>query len=315
MATKQDDPADLVESGVGSREASGGEPDAAAGPAAPAVPGIKKKVWFWIAAITLAVWAFTLNTGSTVLLVIVSVLTVALIVVLVLAFRMIRKQRKLMTLMQGSTSSPEARRDALAKLAEGKDANAPVNVFARAQLLAADDPPAALKLLETVEFKSYPAAMQDDVALLATQLYLNLGNTAKARKSADSMNLDNPARKEVRALAAVSVAEAWARTGKPKEALALLETIEPPKLNADQIEVQMKIVRVFAKFAANQRAGARTELVSLADLDLNYLGRFVMPQFRVHPELQKLATQVMKQHPAARKMAPAQSQKRAKLGG
>jgi ferredoxin len=75
--------------------------------------------------------------------------------------------------------------------------------------------------------------MQDDVALLKTQLLLSFGRTADARKCADSMNLDNPARKEVRALAASIVAEAWARTGKSKDALALLDSIEVPKQNAE----------------------------------------------------------------------------------
>ena len=160
-------------------------------------------------------------------------------------------------LLQGATTSPEARRDALAKLSEGKDAGSPTNLFARAQLLASDDPKAALTLLEPLELKTFPPAMQDDVSLLKTQLYLGFGRTADARKVADSMNLDNPERKEIRALAASIVAEAWARTGKSKEALALLETIELPKKNAEQIAVQIRVARVFAKFAANQRGRRR----------------------------------------------------------
>ena len=67
---------------------------------------------------------------------------------------------------------------------------------------------------------------------------------------------------------------------------------------------------MFAKFAANQRGAARTELSALADEDLNHLGRFVAPQFRVHPELQKLARSVFEQHPSARKQGKVQVQKR-----
>ena len=115
------------------------------------------------------------------------------------------------------------------------------------------------------------------------------------------MNLDNPQRKEIRPLAATIVAEAWARTGKPKEALALLDTIELPKKDAEQIAMQARVARVFARFAANQRGPARAELVALADDDVNQLGRFVLPQFRVHPELQKLARSVFEQHPSARR--------------
>jgi hypothetical protein len=235
------------------------------------------------------------------------VLTALVLGVLVWALRMLRKQRGLVGMLQGAAESPEARREALAKLTAQKDANTPVNVFARAQLLAQDDPKAALKLLEPVGIKGYQAAMQDDVALLMTQLYLGLGRTADARKSADTMSLDNPDRKQIRPMAASLVAEAWARTGKPKEALALVETIELPKKDREQLELQLRVVRVFAKFAANQRTQARTELQQLADVDVNYLGRFIMPQFRVHPELQKLARAVAESHPAARKMAKSQA--------
>ena len=49
-------------------------------------------------------------------------------------------------------------------------------------------------------------------------------------------------------------------------------------------------------------------------IDVNYLGRFIMPQFRVHPELQKLARSVLESHPGARKMAKAQAGGQKKLG-
>jgi hypothetical protein len=124
------------------------------------------------------------------------------------------------------------------------------------------------------------------------------------------MNLDNPQRKEVRALAASIVAEAWARAGKPKEALALLETIELPKKDAEQIGLQIRVARIFGRFAANQRGPARSELAALADEDPNQLARFVLPQFRVHPELQKLARSVFEQHPSARRQIKSQTKRR-----
>ncbi|HEY0253713.1 MAG TPA: hypothetical protein VGC41_19415 [Kofleriaceae bacterium] len=276
-------------------------------PAAPAVGGIKKKTLITIAVVTLAVWAFAVQTGSTALMIVVAVLTALLIGVLVWALLMLRKQRGLVGILQGAASSPEARREALAKLDAQKDANSPINVFARAQLLAADDPKGALKLLEGVDNSKFHAAMQDDVQLLKAQLYLSSGQTQNARKAADTINLDNPERKEIRSMAAAIVSEAWARTGKPKEALALVETIELPKKDAEQIAVQIKVVKVFAKFAANQRGAARTELQQLAEQDVNNLGRFLMAQFRVHPELQKLARSVLEQHPQARAMAKQQA--------
>jgi type II secretory pathway pseudopilin PulG len=282
-------------------------PDA---PPPPAAGGISRKTWLWIGGVALAIWAFAINTGSTVVLVIAGVLTAVLAGVLLWALRTIRKHRSTVSLLQGAIASPEARREALAKLSGGKDANSPTNLFARAQLLAADDPQAALKLLGSVELRSYHPSMQDDVSLLQTQLYLRLGRTADARKTADVMNLDNPQRKEIRPLAATIVAEAWARTGKPKEALALLDTVALPKKDAEQIGVQARVARIFARFAANQRGPARAELAALADEDPNHLGRFVLPQFRVHPELQKLARSVFEQHPSARKHIKGQARRR-----
>lgn len=286
------------------------EPDQALAEAAPKAPqiGIPRKVLYWIGGITLAVWAFTINTGSTVLLIIVSVLTAVAAFLLWRAFRFVGKQRKMVSLLQGAGTSAEARRDALAKLNESKDAGSPTNIFARAQLMAADDPKAALQLLETLGLKDYPAQLQDDVALLETQLYLSFGRTQDARKTADSMNLDNPERKQIRAFAASIAAEAWARTGRSKDALALLDTVEIPKENAEQIAIQMRVARVFGKFASGQRERARVELVELADVDVNHLSRFLAPQFRVHPELQKLARRVLEAHPSARRQIKAQAQ-------
>jgi hypothetical protein len=301
-AKKKGEPA--LESTPTPDAASAAASDAAA-LAAPA-PGYDKKRLYWIAGIVVVMWAFAVSTGSTALLIVVGVLTLLVLGVLIWAYRLIRKQRGLVSTLQGAQQSPEARRAALAQLAEGKDANAPTTVFARAQLLAADDPKAALSLIEKVDMKSFQAAMQDDVALLKAQLYLSQGRTADARKSADFMNLDNPERAQVRSMAATIVAEAWARTGKPKEALALLETVKIPAKDEQQLGLQVRVARVFARFAANQRNQARTELVELADVDMNQLGRFILPQFRVHPELVKLARQVLEQHPSARKMKPAQ---------
>lgn len=268
----------------------------------PPQPAIPKKTYVYIALIFAALWAFAIYTGSLVVEIIVGVLTLIVAGLLIYALRMIKKQKALLGTLQGATQSPEARRDALAKLEEGKDANSPTNIFARAQLMAQDDPKAAIALLEKQELKTFPAAMQDDVAILKTQLYLGMGRTQDARKVAETINLENPSRKEIRSMAAVIVAEAFARTGKPKEALALVDSIEPPKKDAEQILVQARVVKVFAKFAMNQRPAARAELVSLADDDVNYLGRFLMPQFKVHPELQKLARQVLEANPASRKI-------------
>jgi hypothetical protein len=275
--------------------------------------GFSRKRILIILAITAAAWAFAISTGSLVVQIIVGVLTLALVAVLLLSFRMLRKQKRVVDLLQGSTASPEARKNALAKLEEGKDAGSPTSIFARAQLQAQDDPSAALRLLDTVELSKYPPMMQDDVSLLRVQLCLGLGRTQDARKSADLINLDNPSRAQMKAMATGIVAEAWARTGKSKDALALIEGIEYPKENREQVETQVRIARIFARFAANQRGAARNELNALANENPDYLGRFIMPQFKVHPELQKLARAVLQQHPSARQVVKGQA-KRGTIG-
>jgi hypothetical protein len=234
-------------------------------------------------------------------MIILGVLTALLAFVLLRAFLFIRKQKNVVGLLQGAATSPEKRKEALQQLEAAKDPNDPTNIFARAQLMAAEDPQGAVKLIEKTPLNKFPPAMQDDVSLLKCQLYLSMGRTADARKNADSINLDNPERKQARPLAGSIVAEAWARTGKPKEALTLLDSIEVPKKDGEQIAIQMQVARVFAKFAANQRKQAETELVALSDQDVNLLGRFLDPRFRVHPELQKLARRVLERNPAARR--------------
>ena len=100
--------------------------------------------------------------------------------------------------------------------------------------------------------------MQDDVSLLKTQLYLGLGphaGRAQGRRH-DQPRQPASAKRPARSPRSI-VAEAWARTGKPKEALALLDSIELPKKDAEQIAIQVPVARVFAKFAANQRQAAR----------------------------------------------------------
>jgi hypothetical protein len=281
-------------------------PEATAAPAG----GFKKKNLITIAVVTVLVWAFAIQTGSVVLMSIVGVLTVVLIGVLIWVFRLLRKQRNLTSLLQGAVTSPEARREAIAKLAEGKDAGDVVNVFARAQLIAADDPAAALKMLEAIDPKKVAAQMQDDVAILQSQLYLHFGRPRDARPLADRINVDNPQRKDARTMIVGIVAEAWGRTGKHDQALALLETVDIDREKNVQQKVALMSARVFARFAAGKRVTAREDLNALAAIDVNHLGRFVMPQFKVHPELQKLARTVVEKNPAARRMAKAQSPQR-----
>ena len=58
-----------------------------------------------------------------------------------------------------------------------------------------------------------PAAMQVDLSILRSQLYLHFGRPKDGRPLVDLVIVDSPHRKEMRNLMVAVVAEAWARTG------------------------------------------------------------------------------------------------------
>jgi hypothetical protein len=274
--------------------------------AAPQVPGLKKKNLIIIGLVAIAIWAFAIQTGSIILMSIVGVLTLAALALLIYILRMARKQKSLVGLLQGAALSPEKRREAIAALAADKDANQTTHIFARAQLVAVDDPAAALAMLEPIDLKKVQAQMQDDVAILKVQLYLHFGRTRDARPLADTINVDNPQRAAARNMMVAAIAEAWGRTGKHTEALALLDTIDLAAEPNVQLRAQLLSARAFARFAAGKRTSASQDLKAISDIDINMLGKFLMPQFRVHTELQKLARGIAEKHPTMRKMQPKQ---------
>jgi hypothetical protein len=267
--------------------------------------GLKTKTLAIIGAVTAGLWAWAIYTGSLVFMIIMGVLTLVLLVLLFFAWRMSRKQTGLAAMLQQAQQSPESRRAALAKLSEGKDKNDVTNVFIRAQLIAQDDPAAAMAMLEPLSLKQFPPQMQDDVALLKTQLYLNFGRPKDARPLVDQVNLESPQRAEQRPLMVSLVAQAWARTGKHNEAASLLESVDFNDKKNEQIRSELLVARVFARFAGGKRDQAKQDLQTLAQVDVNHLGRFLAPQLRVHPELQRLVRQVAESRPEVRKQARA----------
>ena len=230
---------------------------------------------------------------------------------LIWAYRFSQKQKGLMSMLEGAVTSPQARKDAISKLASDKDANDPMNIFARAQLEAADDPAQGLKTIESLDLKSFPAQIQDDVCLLRAQLHMSFGRYKEALPSADRVFIENPQRKEMRGTMAAIVGEVWSRTGKAAEAVKLLETVDFNK-EKEETRIQLLIARISARFATGQ--GVRRDLELLADINPNHLGRFILPRFKVHPDLQKMAREVAEKNPQIRKMAKSQ-QRSTRSGG
>jgi hypothetical protein len=251
-----------------------------------------------------AIWAFAIHTGNVVVISIAGVLTAAAIGIVLWALRMMSKQRKLKTLIDGATVSKEARAAAIEKLAQGKDGNEITNLIVRAQLLAQDDPAAALELLERRSLKDVPVQMQDDYALLRAQLYLQFGRAKDARPLVDTINFENfetGERRQARTLAAAVIADTWGRTSRAQDALTLLARVDLDAEPEPQVRIALLAARASAHFAAGKRKQARSDLQAISALDVDQLGRFLLPRFKVHPELQKLARQVAEENPAIRK--------------
>lgn len=304
MADKKDPPRPSKAPALASKKEPASKNPAAALDGVAGIPGLQWKNLGIIGGAVLLLWVTAFATGSMIFVGIVAVLTAVVIGLLVWAVRWAKKQRDMMTLLQSASVSKEARQEALAKLAAQDGADSDVmNALARAQLTAQDDPEAALALLEKLDLKKVPAQLADDVRAFRAQLYLLHGKTREAREMADAIDVAKAPTAEARGMLAGTVAEAWARTGKFKEALELLTTFKPDDPDFEKVRVPLLNARIFAAFAGNQRDQVKRDLQALLKEDMNYLGRFVAPQAKVHPELQKLAQDVLRADPEVRKMA------------
>lgn len=246
-----------------------------------------------------ALWLTAAMTGSKIVLAIMGVVTLAALGGLVWLYRLVTKQRQMVTLLQSAQGSPEARKAALAQL-QGDDKDV-LRMVARAQLESQDDPKKAIATLESLDLAKVPATSQDDVRVLRAQLYLATGRLREAANMADGINLGAAPNAQAKAMVTAIVGEAWARTGKADRALIILDELKVDDDEMGQAGILARMAKVFAAFHAGKKDRARKELEGLMKLDVNYLGRFVMPGGAVHLELQQLAKQVAMSHPDVRK--------------
>ena len=269
---------------------------------APAPQGVQWRNLAIGGGILAILWITAFASNSKVFIVVMGVLTVAIAGMLLWILRWARKQRAMMELLQTASLSPQARRDALQKLeASGADGDA-LNAVARARLQAEEDPELALTTLEGIDPRKVPMTMADEVRAMRAQMYLLLGRAKEARPQVDEIKLSNAGSTEARGALAATVAEAWARTGKHVEALDLLGTISPDDKDFASVRSALLFARVYASFAAGNRDAVRRDMQSLVRQDPNLLGRFVMPKAKTHPELQKIARDLLQRDPGVRKM-------------
>lgn len=287
------------------------DPQPAQVPADPmaAHPLLNRNGMLTVAGIVAALWLTALVSGSKIVAGIMAVVTLAIAGGLVYVWRMAKKQKQVMDLLQSAGASPEARQRALAQLeAQGGGSKDVLNAIARAQLQAQDDPDKALATLEGIDLQKVPAAAADEVRTFRAQMYLYKNRVKEARELADAIKLANAANGQSRAMMTAVVAEAWARTGKAEAGLDLLADVKFDDPELAQLRVPLLVARVFAHFGAGKKERARKDMEALMKQDVNLLGRFAMPGQAVHFELQKLAQDVLRSHPDMRKMARNQQQ-------
>jgi hypothetical protein len=191
------------------------------------VPGLKYQNLAYLGVALALIWALVVASGSRAAMGVMAVLTAALIAGGVWVWRWIQKQQRLANLVTAAQGSPEERKKALAQLSTAEADKDVMNVIVRAQLEAQEDPDKALATLETVDIDKVPAMAQDDVRAMKAQMYLMNGRVKDAAELADKMKPVNAQQAEQRAMMVATMAEAWARSGREKDAADLLLTCSP----------------------------------------------------------------------------------------
>jgi hypothetical protein len=266
--------------------------------------GFKKKNLIVFGLVFVGYWALAIASGSPIFMGVSGFLTVLLAAVAFWVWLQMRSHKKLASVLEGAGESPEARKLALETLEADKNSGNLINVIARAQLLASEEPAQALALLEPIEIKTVPANAQDDFSLLKSQLLLSFGRVKQARPLVDRINVDNPERQEMRPFMVAIVGETWARTNSANEANELLNSVDFEDPAAKEAKPALLFARVFAQFVAGKKGLTRSALGELAALDPNLLGRFLAPKAQVHPGLQRLAREAFERTGTRQKQRP-----------
>ncbi|NLE49059.1 MAG: urea transporter [Sandaracinaceae bacterium] len=226
--------------------------------------------------------------------VVVGVLTAAALGLGIYVFRMTRKSAALIEILR-EAKDPESRKLALERLqaqqsAEGKDA---MNALAQAQLLAQESPQKAIAVLEKVDLEKAPAMVADDIRANLGLFYLAQGRAKDARKLADAIRLDRQPQAKAKAMYAAVMAEAFARTGAPGEAMKLLATYSPDDESYGEVRLLLHRARVYAAVQEKKRGLAKRSLEALVNESPEIVQQLAFVERR--PEINKLAKQVLGQ--------------------
>lgn len=222
---------------------------------------------------------------------VVAVLTLVLLGFGIYAWRLMRRQQQLVSVLRQATDE-EGRKAAIAQLeAQGsKDAMA---ALARAQLVLRDDPKQAAQILEAIDLKGEPGAVQDEVRANLAFLYLAQGRPKDARPLADELRLDRQQNAKAKAMHAAVMAETFARTGKADEAKKLLETYKADDPEYGEVSYLLLRAQIYTFFATKNRGLMRKAMAQLAERDPNQLAPFLAKS--AHPEVQAAVREVLTQ--------------------
>lgn len=188
----------------------------------------------------------------------------------------------------GEELSDEERAARIAKLDSKVDKGDAAAIMTKAQLQMQSAPREALETLEKVNLEKANKLIATQIRGMRAMIHLNLGELKAAREIADAVDLTKTPDPKSRGNVAAIVAEAWARSGNPIEAMELLEKYDPDAKDFEDIRVQLLRARAFACAHKKDLNGMRRALKLLSEISPQLLALFV-GQKRIHPLLEKEA--------------------------
>jgi hypothetical protein len=227
-------------------------------------------------------------------------LTLGALGLLIWVVRQTRKARGVAGILS-KVETQDERKAALAELESKYKGNDPTAIFARAQLLLAEDPRKALATLETINLAKVMANVADEARGQRAMIHLMLDEIAPARDLADGIQLSRHQDARSRAMLAAVVAEAWARSGQAKRAVDTLSVIDADDAELAQLRPQLLRAQAYAFAHTDDLKSARRVLRKLSGHDARLLGGFMGK--KTHPLLQREARKLLEQSGAVpRKM-------------
>lgn len=266
-------------------------------PADPLSPAALKPLALRLGLPVVALWIGALVLNGWIPKAIMGVLTLALAGLLLWALRFARRSRAVAEIVRDAGDTPEARKEALAKLSTDFKKDDTAAVFARAQLLLQEDPRAALAALETIKLDKVLAPVADEARAQRAMIHLILGETDDARLLVDLIDMSRHKEPKTAGTMAAIIGEAWARTGQAKKAVELLETLDVEDAVYADLKPQLLRSRAFAYAWASDTKQMKTTLRKLSALNPQYLMGFITKKKNpmgvnprgVHPLLEKEA--------------------------